>query len=144
MIPCHRITIMISRNGSHVITPPAPLGLVGSAYREQQHAQICILFDLILYVPVNNFSVMLGWVFLCWTSTKQGLICLSQGYNAVTPVRLEPTALLSQVLYHWATQICMKLLIRHGYHQLDGVFRRKHAPTHWPLQSHMTLSDLGN
>ena len=22
------------------------------------------LFDLILYVPVNNFSVMLGWVFL--------------------------------------------------------------------------------
>ena len=23
-----------------------------------------VLFDLILYVPVNNFSVMLGWVFL--------------------------------------------------------------------------------
>ena len=28
------------------------------------------LFDLILYVPVNIFSVMLGWVFLGWTSSK--------------------------------------------------------------------------
>ena len=35
-----------------------------------------ILFDLILYVPVNNFSVMSGQVFLGWTSTKQGLMCL--------------------------------------------------------------------
>ena len=24
-----------------------------------------VLFDLILYIPVNNFSVMLGWDFLC-------------------------------------------------------------------------------
>ena len=30
------------------------------------------LFELILYVPVNNFSVMLRQVFLGWTSTKQG------------------------------------------------------------------------
>ena len=30
------------------------------------------LFDLILYIPVNNFSVMLGQVFLGWASTKQG------------------------------------------------------------------------
>ena len=29
------------------------------------------LFGLILYIPVNNFSVMLGRVFLGWTSTKQ-------------------------------------------------------------------------
>ena len=28
-----------------------------------------VLFDLILCVPVNNFSVMLGWVFQCWSST---------------------------------------------------------------------------
>ena len=33
---------------------------------------IFCLFDFILYVPVNNFSVMLGRVFLGWTSTKQG------------------------------------------------------------------------
>ena len=56
--------------------------------------QICdnmfCLFDLILYFPVNNFSVMSGWVFLGWTSTKQGFMCLAQGHNAVTPVRLEP------------------------------------------------------
>ena len=50
---------------------------------------IC-LFDLILYDPVNNFSVMLGWVFLGWTSTKQGLMCLAQGHNTLTPVRLNP------------------------------------------------------
>ena len=33
-----------------------------------------ILFGLILYVPVNNLSVMSGQVFLGWTSTKQGLM----------------------------------------------------------------------
>ena len=33
------------------------------------------LFDLILYIPVNNFSVMLGQVFLGWASTKLGLMC---------------------------------------------------------------------
>ena len=46
------------------------------------------LFDLILYVPVNNLSVMSGWAFLGWTSTKQGLMCLAQGHNAVMPVWL--------------------------------------------------------
>ena len=58
-----------------------------------------ILFDLILYmyVPVNNFSVMSGRVFLGWTSTKQGLMFLAQGHNAETLVRLKPTALRSPV-----------------------------------------------
>ena len=32
------------------------------------------LFDLILYVPVNNPSVMSVWVFLGWSSTKLGLM----------------------------------------------------------------------
>ena len=36
-------------------------------------------------------------VFLGWTSTKQGLMCLAQGHNAVTPVRHDPTALWSWV-----------------------------------------------
>ena len=44
---------------------------------------------LILYVPVNNFSVMLGWDFLV-SSTQQGLMCLAQGHNIMSPVRLEP------------------------------------------------------
>ena len=48
------------------------------------------LLDWILYVPVNNFSVMSEQVFLGWTRTKQGFMCLVQGHNAVTPVRLEP------------------------------------------------------
>ena len=33
---------------------------------------ITILFDFVLYVPVNIFSVIAGWVFLGWNSTKQG------------------------------------------------------------------------
>ena len=57
-------------------------------------ALVC-LYDLILYVPVNNLSVTSGQVFLGSTSAKQGLMCLTQGHNAVTPVRLEPAALRS-------------------------------------------------
>ena len=47
-------------------------------------------FDLILYVPVNNFSVMLRRIFMCWTSPKHGLMCLAQWHNAVLLVRLKP------------------------------------------------------
>ena len=47
------------------------------------------LFGFILYVPVNSFSVMPGWIFLGWTSTKQGIKCLAQGHSLVTPVKLE-------------------------------------------------------
>ena len=35
------------------------------------------LLDWILYIPVNNFSVMSEWVFLGLTSTKQRLMCLA-------------------------------------------------------------------
>ena len=31
----------------------------------------CLIMDDLFLQPVNNFSVMSGWVFLCWTSTKQ-------------------------------------------------------------------------
>ena len=58
-------------------------------------------YPLLLYVfclliwfdssrPINDLSVKRG--FLGWTSTKLGLMCLAQGHNAVTPVRLEPEA----------------------------------------------------
>ena len=40
---------------------------------------------------------MLGQVFLGWASTQQGLMCLAQGHNAVTPVKLEPVTPQSQV-----------------------------------------------
>ena len=44
---------------------------------------VCLL-DLILYVPVNTFSVMSGWFFMGGTSSKQVLMCLGQTHNAVT------------------------------------------------------------
>ena len=56
-----------------------------------------ILFDLILYIPVKRISVMSGRVFLGWTSTKQGLICLAQEHNAVTLMRREPATSQSRV-----------------------------------------------
>ena len=43
------------------------------------------LFVLILYTPVNNFSVMSGQIFLGRASAKQGKKCLDQGHNTVTP-----------------------------------------------------------
>ena len=49
--------------------------------------------------PINNLSVIKGWVFLGWTSTKLGLMCLAQGYNMVMPVRLEPEAPRSPIKY---------------------------------------------
>ena len=57
---------------------------------------LAILLDLILYVQVNIFRVMSGRVFLCCTSTKQGLMCLAQGYIAVT--RTRNPSILSQAL----------------------------------------------
>ena len=47
-----------------------------------------LILILLLYILVNNLSVTSGGVFLGWTSTKLGLMCLAQGHNAVTPVRL--------------------------------------------------------
>ena len=56
------------------------------------------LFDMILYVPVNNFLVMSERVGLPGlNSTKQGLMCLTQGHNALTPVRLKPTTPQSRI-----------------------------------------------
>ena len=52
-----------------------------------------VLFDLIIYIPFNNYSVKSGWVFLGWTSTSQGLMCVAQGHNTMTLVRLNPTTL---------------------------------------------------
>ena len=60
-------------------------------------AFVCFLFDLILSVPVNNFSVMSGRVFLGLTSTKQGLMCLAQVHNTVALVRFEPATRRPQV-----------------------------------------------
>ena len=61
------------------------------------------LFDLILYVPVNSFSVKLGRVFLGLTSSKQKIKCLAQGHNAV--VKLEPATPRSRVKHSITEEI---------------------------------------
>ena len=43
--------------------------------RPKSQQTIC-LFDLVLYVPVNNLLVISGWVFLCWTSTISKDLCV--------------------------------------------------------------------
>ena len=53
-------------------------------------------FELVLYIPVNIFSVMLG-LFLGLTNTKQRLKCLAQGHNTVPLVSLEAGTPRSQV-----------------------------------------------
>ena len=69
---------------------------------------------LILYNPVNNFSVLPGWVCLGWTSTKQGLMCLAQGHIAVKPVRLEPATPRS--------------LVKHSTTELPTIFSHIRIP----------------
>ena len=66
------------------------------------------LFDLILYSPVNNFSVMSGLVFLGLTGTKQRLMCLAQGSNAVMPVRLKPATPQSRVKHSTTEPLCSR------------------------------------
>ena len=48
---------------------------------------------------------MLGQVFLGWTSTKLGLMCLAQGpqRSDAGEARTRGPSVLSQALYHWAT-----------------------------------------
>ena len=57
--------------------------------------------------PINNLSVKQGQVFLGWTSTKLGLMCLAQGPQSSDAgeagTRSPPVS--SQALYHWATAL---------------------------------------
>ena len=67
-------------------------------FQKKNNFQICSLIlsiclvDLIPYIPVNIFSVMSSWV-----EPVLRLMCLAQGHNIVTPVRLKPATPLSQV-----------------------------------------------
>ena len=63
------------------------------------------LFDLILYVPANDFSVMSGRVFLSLTSTKQGLMCLAQGHHQRSDAG-EPATPQSQVKHSITEPLC--------------------------------------
>ena len=81
------LRVLNSLDPDHFVSPdPGPNCLQGLIISRQQKSplarkefsvNIC-LFVLILYIPINNFSVMLGLVFLGWTSTKQRTKCLSE------------------------------------------------------------------
>ena len=50
---------------------------------------VCLFVWLDSLRSIINISVIKGQVFLVWTNTKLGLMCLAPGHNAVTPVKLE-------------------------------------------------------
>ena len=73
------------------------------------HEHVVCLFDLIFYVPVNNFQLCLDG-----TSTKQRIKCLAQLHNTVIPraVNLELATLRSPVYgsTNWATALRRNML----------------------------------
>ena len=78
--------------------------------------------------PINNLSVIKGWAFLGWTSTKLGLMCLAHGHKAVTPMRLKPAAPRSWVKHSTIEPMCYFIhgdvvwskLLTDTRHQMDG------------------------
>ena len=76
------------------------------------------LTTLLLYVPVNNFSVM-SWcfpVFMVWTSTKQRIRCLAQGHTTVPPLSIELGLLLAikwipNLVWSYFGQDCLVQLV---------------------------------
>ena len=59
--------------------------------------------------PINNLSVKQGRVFLGWTSTKLGQMCLAQGPQHICSdaceARPRRPSVSSQALYHWAAAL---------------------------------------
>ena len=62
---------------------------VGVGCKTAGHINCFCLFVSILYIPVKDFSVMSGPVFLGWNSTKQKIKCLAQGHNTLPLLRLK-------------------------------------------------------
>ena len=64
--------------------------------------------------PINNLSVKQGRVFLGWTSTKLGQMCLAQGpqRSDACEARTCGPSVSSQALYHWATVLPIKARVR--------------------------------
>ena len=60
--------------------------------------------------------VIKGRVFLGWTSTKLGLMCLAQGQNTSDPSETRTCGPLvsSQALYHWATVLPSRFVCFHS------------------------------
>ena len=74
---------------------------------------ICFVwFDFLR--PINNLSVKQGRVFLGWTSTKQGKMCLAQGpkRSHVGEAWTRGPSVSSQALYHWATALPYQFVLK--------------------------------
>ena len=68
--------------------------------------------ELILYIPVNNFSTISGWVFLRWTSTKQRSVLLkdtTQWLHRQWDSYKQPFYFLSNTT-NWPTVLCPPVL----------------------------------
>ena len=96
------------------------------------HGYLC--FDLILYIPFNNFSVISGRVALGLTSTKQRVMCFAHGHNklnAVVPVwpKLESLSLESSTLAlsHCASVFSLQLSIYIWLAVLPYVLNKKES-----------------
>ena len=57
--------------------------------------------------PINNLSVKQGWVFLGWTITKLGWMCLAQGLQRsdASEARTRSLSVLRKALSHWDTAL---------------------------------------
>ena len=66
---------------------------------DPDETRLIILFDFILYDPVNNFSVMSRRVFLGYTSTKQGLR-IKVACSRTGEARTRNPSVSSQAFYH--------------------------------------------
>ena len=64
---------------------------------------IFVWFDSLRHI--NNLSVKQGQVFLGWTSTELGFMCLAQGpqHSDAGEARTRGPSVSSQALYYWAT-----------------------------------------
>ena len=83
--------------------------------------------------PINYISVMQGRVFLGWTSTKLGLMCLAQGRNAVTPTRLEPAAPRSRAKHSTTESLRSLIMI------LSSLISQSQSPWSFPdIFAHIT------
>ena len=84
---------IVTINFQYLLVPWLSLQYVLVVFSDHTHllidfwwkfCDIC-LFAFILYVPVNNYSVMSGRILLSLTSSNQRMRCLAQGHNTVPP-----------------------------------------------------------
>ena len=73
--------------------------------KQNMCAFVCLFVWFDSLRPINNLSVKQGRVFLGWSSTKLGEMCLAQGpqRSETCEARTRGPSVSSQALYHWAT-----------------------------------------